>query len=255
MDRLREALSAGSSAFASWVGIGDTLSAEMIGRAGYDCVILDTQHGGVTWDNLCRVAQAMDLSGTPSLVRVGAVDQEQIMRALDLGALGVIVPTVSTAAEALAASEATRYPPRGVRSFGPVRNHYSAQLNAVEPLCFVMIETAQALDNLDAIAAVPNVDGLFVGPVDLALSLGLGPVLEPRDEVFAAIDKVVRACRRHKKISGSASLGLPYARALLDRGVQLIAQGSDLGFIRRGAAVELEMLRTWREEVHTEAPT
>jgi 4-hydroxy-2-oxoheptanedioate aldolase len=255
MDRLREALSAGPSAFASWVGIGDTLSAEMIGRAGYDCVILDTQHGGVTWDNLCRLMQAMDLSGTPSLVRVGGIDQVQIMRALDLGAVGVIVPTVSTEAEARAAADSTRYPPQGVRSFGPVRNHYSVQPTATEPLCFVMIETAEALDNLDAIAAVPNVDGLFVGPVDLALSLGLGPVLQPHDEIFAAIDKIVQVCRRHKKISGSASLGLPYARALLERGVQLIAQGSDLGFIRRGAAAEIETLRTWRKEAGSKVST
>lgn len=246
MDRVRKALQAGLPVFVPWIGIGDTLSAEMVGRAGYDGAILDTQHGGVTWDSLGRLIQALDLTGTPSLVRVGAIDQTQIMRALDLGALGVIVPMVSNAEQARLAAEAVRYPPRGLRSFGPVRSHYGVQPTAFEPLCLVMIETAEAMDNLDAIAAVPGVDGLFIGPVDLGLSLGLGLSFEIRDDVLGAIDTIVQACRRHGKISGSASLGLDYARALFDRGVQIIAQGSDTGFIRNGAAAELATLRSWR---------
>jgi 4-hydroxy-2-oxoheptanedioate aldolase len=160
------------------------------------------------------------------------------MRVLDLGAVGVIVPMVSDAAQAREAAAAMHYPPRGMRSFGSVRNFYGAPGSGAEALCFVMIETAEAMENLESIAATPGVDGLFVGPVDLALSLGLGVVLQTHDKVLQGIERVVRVCRRHQKISGSASLGLPYARALVDRGVQFIAQGSDLGFVRRGAASE-----------------
>jgi 4-hydroxy-2-oxoheptanedioate aldolase len=116
---------------------------------------------------------------------------------------------------------------------------------AFEPLCFVMIETAEAMQNLEAIAAVPGVDGLFVGPVDLAISLGLGPSLEMPKPVLDAIDQVVAACRKHGKISGSACLGLPNTHELMRRGVQYLAQGNDLGWIRRGAAAELEQLRAW----------
>jgi 4-hydroxy-2-oxoheptanedioate aldolase len=250
-DRMRETLNTGLPTFAAWISIGDSFSAELLGGAGYDGLILDAQHGGVTWENMGRMLQAMDLTHTPGMVRVPSTDQAGIMRALDLGAAGVIVPMVSNEAQARVAAEAVRYPPHGLRSFGMVRNHYGVQATSYQPLCFVMIETAEAMTNLDSIASVPGVDGLFIGPVDLALSLGLGPALEMRDEVLASIEQVVSACRRHKKFSGSASLGLPYARALIDRGVQLIAQGSDLGFIRRGAAAELEKLHAWRNECKT----
>jgi 4-hydroxy-2-oxoheptanedioate aldolase len=249
VDKVREAQAAGLPSFGVWVTIGDPLSGEVLGRAGYDCAILDAQHGGITWDNLLSMIQALDLNGTRALVRPPANDQAQIMRALDLGALGVVVPMVSTAEQARLAAEAVRYPPRGVRSFGPVRNYYAAQPATFEPLCFVMIETAEAMENLEAIAATPGVDGLFVGPVDLALSLGLGVALEMGPEVLAAIDRVVEVCARHGKIAGSACLGLPNARALIDRGVRFIAQGNDVGFIRRSAAAELEQLNAWRREL------
>jgi 4-hydroxy-2-oxoheptanedioate aldolase len=248
-DRLRQQFASGAPVFAAWTSIADSFSAELMGRAGYDSLILDVQHGGITWESLGRIIQAVDLNTTPSIVRVASTDQAGIMRALDLGAAGVIVPMVSNEAQALIAAAATRYPPQGLRSFGMVRTHYGLQAPGFQPLCFVMIETAEAIENLEAIAAAPGVDGLFVGPVDLALSLGLGPVLEMREEVLAQIAKVATACRRHNKVSGSASIGLPYARALLDRGVQFIAQGSDLAFVRRGAAAELEKLHAWREEM------
>jgi 4-hydroxy-2-oxoheptanedioate aldolase len=239
-------LTGGVASFAAWLSIGDTFSAELLGRAGYDALILDAQHGGTNWENMGRVIQAVDLTGTPAFVRVPSIDSVGIMRALDLGAAGVIVPMVSNKSDAQAVAAAMRYPPQGLRSFGMIRNHYGVDAKSFHPLCFVMIETAEAIVNLDAIAAISGVDGLFVGPVDLGLSLGMGPVLEIRDELLAHVERVVSVCQRHKKISGCASLGLPYARALLSRGVQFIAQGSDMAFIRRGAAAELEQLHGWR---------
>jgi 4-hydroxy-2-oxoheptanedioate aldolase len=245
-DKVREAVKAGRPSFACWMTLADPLAAEAMGRAGYDSVILDAQHGGVTWDNLLGALQALDLGGTRAFVRVGGVDPAQIMRAMDLGALGVIVPMVSTAEQARISAQAIRYPPHGIRSFGMVRNYYSVQPMAFEPLCMVMIETAEALLNLDEIAATPGVDGLFVGPMDLALSLGLKPTMEMPAAVLDAIARVVAACRKHGKISGSASLGLPNAQALIEHGVQYIAQGNDLAFLRKAAANELEQLRSFK---------
>ena len=245
MDNIREAAAAGQTTFGSWVSLSDPVSIEMMGKAGFDWVILDTQHGGINWDNLLPAIQALDLGGTRALVRVGWTDSMQIMRALDLGALGVVVPMVSTAAQALLAAQATRYPPHGIRSFGPVRNYYGSTGSTTEPLCFVMIETAEAMENLDAIAATPGVDGLFVGPVDLALSLGLGAALQMPEQVLAAIDKVVAVCRRHGKIAGSAALGAPNAKNLMERGMQFLTLGSDAGFVRRGAAADVELARQW----------
>ncbi|MFV8817879.1 HpcH/HpaI aldolase family protein [Haliea sp. E17] len=243
MATLPERLQAGESAFATWMAIANNISAEMIGAGGYDCAVIDTQHGGPTWDSLGGLIQAMDLNRTPSLVRVGGVDQVQIMRALDLGAAGVVVPMVSTVEQAQHAAEAMRYPPDGLRSFGKVRNYYGKEAVQAQPLCFVMIETAEGMQNLDAIAAVDGIDGLFVGPVDLGLGLGLGPVLEMHDEVLAAIGRIALACRQHGRISASASLGNDYTRALLELGVQLVVQGSDLGFIRRGMAEDVKNFR------------
>lgn len=249
MDSIRAATAAGATTFGTWVTFADPVAAELIGRVGFDWVILDTQHGAIGWDHLTSAIQALALGGTPALVRTGWNDPMQIMRAMDLGAVGVIVPMVSTPEQARAAAEATRYPPAGIRSFGPVRSHYSASEGTrPEPLCFVMIETAEALENLDAIAATPGVDGLFVGPVDLALSLGLGPALVMPDRVLEAIDTVVETCVRHGVIAGCPSLGLHNAKRLSERGVRFITLGSDAGFIRRGAAADIAEARAWADE-------
>jgi 4-hydroxy-2-oxoheptanedioate aldolase len=249
MDPVRKALAENGAAFGSWVALGDPLCAEAIGRIGYDFVILDAQHGGINFDNMLGVLQALDLGATRALVRVPWLDQAQIMRAMDLGALGVVVPMVSTPAQAREAAEAIRYPPNGARSFGLVRNYYGVQPMAFDPLCFVMLETAEGLENVDAIAATPGVDGLFIGPADLGISLGHGLVLEPKAEVFAAIDRIVEACRRHGKICGAAAMGMAYARLLLEHGVQFVAQGHELSFVRAGAAAELSQLQAWRKEL------
>jgi 4-hydroxy-2-oxoheptanedioate aldolase len=246
VDEVRKAIAAGRPAFAAWMSLADPLAADALARAGYDCIIPDAQHGGITWENLLPALLALDLHQARAVVRVPWLDQAQIMRAFDLGAMGVIVPMVSTPAQAKLAADACRYPPQGIRSFGPVRNYYAAQPASFEPLCLVMIETAEAMQNLDAIAATPGVDGLFVGPVDLGLSLGLGISLQMGPEVLGAIDEVVAACRRHGKISGSASLGLANAAELAGRGVQFIAQGADLGFLRSRAAEEIAALRAIR---------
>ncbi len=248
MDKIREAVAAGRPSFGAWVALGDNVAAEIMGKAGYDWVILDTQHGGISWDQVLPVMQALDLGGTRALVRVGWTNPMQIMRALDLGALGVIVPMVSTAAQARIAVEATRYPPHGIRSFGPVRNYYAAPgAPAPEPLCFVMIATAEAMDNLEEIAATPGVDGLFVGPIDLALSLGLGAALVMPEQVLAAAQRVAETCRRHRIISGCAALGMANAQALAQAGIQFLPISNDVGMLRRAAAADIAQARSWQQ--------
>jgi 4-hydroxy-2-oxoheptanedioate aldolase len=233
---VRQANADGRPAIGSWVAIGNGVSAELMGRAGLDFVALDGQHGGIDWHNMVDTLRAVELGGTQTLVRVPWCTADYIMRTLDLGAGGVIVPMVSNAEQAAMAAQACRYPPHGNRSFGKVRSYYSADGETIEPLCFVMIETAEAMDNLDAIAGTPGVDGLFVGPVDLALSLGLGLALQMSDAVFEACSKVIDAANRHGIIPGCAALGNDNARRLADMGMRFIAIGSDSGFVRAGAA-------------------
>lgn len=245
MDKIRTAAAEGRATWGSWVTIGDTLSAELMGRAGFDWLILDGQHGGVNAGNMLPLLQAAALGGTPALVRVTWNDPSQIMRALDLGAAGVVVPMISTAAQAHAAMQSVRYPPAGIRSYGRVRNYYGpAEEGEMEPLCFVMIETAEALENLDAIAATPGIDGFFIGPVDLAISMGFGPTMSPPAEVMQAIGRIADAAKRAGIICGAATLGPDNAKAVLDMGVGFLTLGSDAGFLRRGAAEEVARARS-----------
>jgi len=246
MDKVRQMSAAGKPSFGSWASIGNGVSAELMGRAGLDFVALDAQHGGIDWHNIADTLRAVELGGTQTLVRVPWCTADYIMRVLDLGAGGVIVPMVSNAAQAQIAAQACRYPPDGNRSFGKVRSYYTADGDPIDPLCFVMIETAEAMDNLEEIAATAGVDGLFVGPVDLALSLGLGPALQIPQEVFDAIAKVIEACQRHNVIPGSAALGADNAGELVRMGMQFLALGADSGFVRAGAAGIVETARTLR---------
>ena len=246
MGKVREALAAGRPSYGSWVTLDSAMAAEVMGRAGFDWLILDGQHGAVDAGNMLSLIQAVELGGTPAIVRVGWNDESQIMRALDLGAYGVIVPMVSTVQEAQRAAAAVRYPPAGIRSFGKVRSYYGPSGEGTpEPLCLVMIETAEALQNLEEIAATPGVDGLFVGPIDLAISLGQGPAMPMTPEVLAAVSDVIAVCRKHGKISGSATLGADNARALVTMGLTFVPLGADTGFVRRGAAAELAAARDW----------
>ena len=238
MNRIRQALAEGRPTFGAWSILPGPLPAELLGGAGFDWVILDAQHGGVVVGDLVPMLQAVQLGGTPAVVRVPWTDPPTIMRVLDFGAAGVLVPMVNTAAEAAAAASATRYPPDGIRSYGQTRSTYlsTAEANA-DVVLLVMIETAEALDNLDAIAATPGVDGLFVGPVDLGLSLGL-----PLDftgaapPVVDATDRVVAAAERAGKFAGTITAGPEHAAELVRRGVRFLTLGADVGYLRAGIA-------------------
>jgi 4-hydroxy-2-oxoheptanedioate aldolase len=245
---IREKLAKGGSIFGTWATVPSTIAAELLAGAGYDFIIVDTQHGGIAGDSLLPLLQTIDGKGVPALVRTTWTDQPQIMRALDLGAAGVVVPMVSTPEQAALAAQACRYPPHGIRSFGPVRSYYSADGSAVAPLCIVMAETAEALANIDAIAATPGVDGILIGPMDLALSMGFSVQegLAVPDKVLEATSTIVAACRKHNILSASAAIGLANGKELVRRGVQLIAASADSLFIRAGAAADLKEMRGWQ---------
>ncbi|MCB2077305.1 MAG: hypothetical protein KDE55_06350 [Novosphingobium sp.] len=247
IDRIRQAQANGLPSFGSWISIADGNSAEIMAQAGFDWLILDMQHGGIDAHSCAGILRAVELSGIQALVRVPGNDQAQIMRALDLGAAGVIVPMVCDANQARHAAEAVRYPPAGIRSFGKVRSYYSEDRAPLDPLCFVMVETADAIANLDEIAATPGVDGLFVGPVDLSLSLGLGLSMNLEDPVLEAIDQTVAACGKYGKIAGCPAFSPESAQVLVRHGVTFVTIGADIGFVRRGAAEMAALAGNLRE--------
>jgi 4-hydroxy-2-oxoheptanedioate aldolase len=255
-NRIRQAWAAGRPSFGGWSVLPGSLPAELMGRAGFDWVIIDTQHGGIVPGDLVPMIQALELSGTTPVVRIPWTDAPTIMRVLDFGARGVIVPMVNTGADARAAAAAVRYPPQGIRSFGPTRAAHASPAAANDDVVLlVMIETTLGLENVAEIAATPGVDGLFVGPVDLGLSMGL-----PLDwtgsspEILAAVDRVVAACARAGCLAGTVSSSAEHAAELLQRGVSFITLGADAGYVMAGVARDTATLAALRAAGSHAAP-
>lgn len=171
-----------ADAVGGWLQLPSPVVAEVVGTVGFDAVCIDTQHGLIGDDTVLGMLQALTASGTRTLVRVPGHGAEPIGRALDRGADGVIVPLVDTAEQASAAVAACRFPPDGgVRSFGPIRPSWLGRDRLAPGRCVVMVETATAVTNLDAILGVEGVDAVFVGPSDLALAHGM-PVAAQHDD-------------------------------------------------------------------------
>jgi 4-hydroxy-2-oxoheptanedioate aldolase len=243
-----------SVTFGAWQSLGNSVAAENLARQGFDWIVIDTQHGSIEWEQVAGVIQGIDGSGVGALIRTGWNSPRLIMRALDLGAIGVVVPMISTTEDAVRARDAARYPPAGNRSFGPIRRYYSLDAAPPEVAVLLMIETAEGLHNVEAIAATPGIDGLFIGPADLALSLGL-PLTAIFDRtVFAAVDRIVAACQKNGIIAGAASFHEESARELLNRGVTLLTLGSDLGYMLRGSRQDIEFMSQFRKSQSIEVP-
>lgn len=248
--RLRSAIINGG-AYGIWTSIPDLSVGELVAGLPYDYVCVDLQHGVTTFSELPALAQAMRAAGNAPLVRVPWKDPAQIMRALDSGASGVVVPMVSSADEARAAVGACRFPPIGVRSWGPMWGYVRSD-GALPPaeqdagvLCIVMIETAAAIEQLDAILATEGLDGIYIGPNDLALACGFGRGTYRDDPgVAALIQKIVDACRAAGVPAGLHCSDPEMGRDWIARGASMVTIAQDAGLIADGA---LEALRQARE--------
>ncbi len=247
MNPIRTVLEGNGVTLGSWYGIRCNLIAERFGSVGFDWVIVDLQHGTASWDGLLSLLQSLQLGGTWSLVRVGSHDPAEIGRALDIGAVGVVVPLVSTPEQARRVVDAMKYPPHGTRSIGQARNVLEGNPLEHDPFCVVMIETVEGLNNLDAIVATPGVDCVLMGGADLAVSMGL-----PQEQIFStqsppaieeAMDKLVTACERHGKVAGNAAMNSADAKALITRGVRFIPVSAATLFLTSAAQSELSACR------------
>lgn len=233
MNLVRDRLTSSSALFGAFCSVPDAFSAEVLGHAGFDWVCVDLQHGIIGKDDLVGILQALEVSGTPTLVRVPWNDPASIMRVLDAGADGVIVPMVNSAREAKLAVAACRYPPDGIRSWGPTRaslgrTDYTVNTANREVICAVMIETREAIEALDEILAVPGVNAAFIGPSDLAISHGIAPSLRAEDpDVAQLIMRVRDACLRHHVIPAIFTSGQEAAVRWQQEGFRLLTVGSD----------------------------
>jgi 2-dehydro-3-deoxyglucarate aldolase/4-hydroxy-2-oxoheptanedioate aldolase len=244
-------LRAGELLYGTLLTFGPTEVADLLAGAGFDWLFVDAEHGALEPRDVLLILQAV-AGRTPCLVRVPALDEAWIKRALDAGADGIIVPQVSTAEQAERAVRLAHYPPRGTRGLGTARaNRYglglAGQLDRAweQVTVVVQAETAEAVRNIEAIARVPDLDAVFVGPFDLSASLGHAGDLD-HPEVRVAIDRVAAACAGAGVPSGIFAPGAAGLRGRPAQGFTLLAAGVDSALL--GGAAE-SLLRDLRREV------
>ena len=232
----RAQLVAGDTLYGAWSTVPSPLSVRLLAAAGVDYVVVDLQHGGATEHDLPGLTSAIRLAGATPIGRVRHAHPADIGRALDLGCEGVIVPNVNSAAQAREAARACRYPPAGYRSGG------GAMAGAAEPFCIIMVESPDAVADLEATLAEDGVDGIYVGPRDLSYSLGCP--LDPDDPVLGpALDQIRSACAAAGKPVGIHASDGETARRHRDGGCSLITAATDALAISRHAAAELATAR------------
>jgi 4-hydroxy-2-oxoheptanedioate aldolase len=247
--RLREFLAERRTAHGGWCMISSPFAAEVLSAAGCDWLCIDLQHGLIDEDAMRGMVQAAAIRGTPVLVRVPWNEPGAIMRALDAGAEGVIVPMVNSVDEARAAAGASRYPPLGFRSWGPLRSGmaqpgFNPALGNEQTLCIVMIETREAVEAVDEILDVPGVDGVLVGPNDLAISHAGDNAGAGTSELdVEMIERVAAACARRGLVAGISCTGPEDARRWEQAGYSLLGLPSDAGLLGDAMVAQLAAAR------------
>ena len=249
-NRLRTLWKTGGAAVNGWLAIPNGFSAETMAHQGWDSLTIDLQHGVVDYQSMIPMLQAISTTDTVPVVRVPWLEPSALMKALDAGAYGVICPMISTADEAARLVAYTHYAPRGTRSFGPVRAllyggaDYAQHANDTI-VTFAMIETAQALDNLDDILSVEGLDAVYIGPSDLSLALGCRPVFDDVDPPVAqAIDHVLERAKAHGLVAGIHNTGPEAALKRIAAGFQFVTVSSDARLIAAGAQQVMAAMRS-----------
>ena len=228
---------------------GSAFGVELLCVARPDYVCVDLQHGLADLEALIPMLAAAEAAGATPLVRVPRNDPADVGKVLDAGARGIIVPLVNDASEAARAARACRYPPEGNRSYGPVRA--SVVLGTTDPVsldravsCIVMVETREGLENVEEIAATPGVDGIYVGPSDLALSLGLPPTLDVVEPVHVeAVARIKDACKHHGITVGIHTASAEVSKKHSGAGFDMITTGTDSTLLADAARMRLETVR------------
>ncbi len=242
-NRIKAMWREGRPAVAGWISSGSTYIAEAMAQAGYDALVIDMQHGmGIDFSQTAYCLQAISTTDTVPFVRVPWNRPEYMQYVLDAGAYGIIVPLVNSYEEAVQAGRACRYQPLGHRSGGPNRVRFYGGPDYVEHandeiICLVMIETITAVERLDEIAKAPGIDGFYIGPGDLALSLGMLPgpdaVADPRH--IEACQRVVDVARANGLIPCHHGSGPEEALRRFEQGFMMCQVGSDVGMVIAGA--------------------
>ena len=225
--------------------------AYLLAQCGFDYLIFDNEHGAFSHETVSDMIAASRGAGIDVIVRIPEIRREAILKPLDSGAAGLLVPQVNTAEEAAEIVRHAKYPPWGARGAATRRAHnryantaaptFLQQMNE-RTFIAVQAETVEAIENIDAIAAVEGIDAVFCGPFDLSISLGIpGEVNHPRE--VEAVDKMVAACKRHGKASGILMFEPAHLKPWIDKGMRFVAYSSDVNMIADAASAALTQLR------------
>jgi 4-hydroxy-2-oxoheptanedioate aldolase len=252
-NHVKQRLRAGRACFGSLLNFGDPLVAELMASVGFDWLLADTEHGPIDLATLATMFATITRYPCAPLVRVHALDEENVKRVLDAGAWGVLAPNIRTREEAELLVRACKYPPEGVRSLGAGRFALSFKTDAPtyfqrandEILVIAQIEHVDAVENIDAILSVPGVDACYVGPNDWCASAGLAPSLEPPHPEFEdAMQKVLAAARRHGVAAGIHCLKPETVNRRIREGWTLVGMVNDQRFLLGAAKAARDAVKT-----------
>ena len=249
-NKVKEMMKAGKPVINGWLQIPSTVSAEVMAHQGWDSLTIDMQHGLVDYTNALPMLQTISSTDVTPLARVNWNEPGQIMKILDAGAYGIICPMVSNKKEAENFVKACMYPPKGYRSYGPIRGlvyggpDYADEANN-EILKFAMIETKESLENLDEIMSAPGLDGIYIGPADLSLALGQKPSFDKPegDPVYEVIMKILDHAKKNNIIAGIQNGQPEYAEKMIKKGFQLVTIGSDQRYMTAASKTAISKLK------------
>ena len=248
-NKVRSIWKSGGAVINGWLGIPSSVSAENMAQAGWDALTVDLQHGHVDYQMAVTMLQAVSTTPTIPFARVPWLEPGTIMKLLDAGAYGIICPMINTRAECETFVGACRYAPAGYRSFGPVRatwyggaDYYTHANDTM--IAMAMIETKQAVENLDEILSVPGLDALYIGPNDLAITLGCAPSGVPTDPiVLNAIKTIVAGAKRHGIYAGIHCGSTAMAKQMIGLGFQFLTLMADNAFLAAAAKSAVAEMR------------
>lgn len=242
MKNLKERIQSGEVVHGCWINLGSLASTEIIGRAGFDWVLIDLEHGAGDEAIMYNQLQVLEGTGATPIVRIDNITRPNVQHILDAGAKGIMFPQIHTAEEADLAARMMYYPPKGIRGMAKMVRATGFGKNAAEYFSslektvvgVIQVETLDAIKNIDAIAAQPGVDVLFVGPSDLTMALGIfGQLDHPHYQ--DAIREVAKAAGKHGKATGVLLLDMKEYPMYFDLGYRFLASGADGSFVAKGA--------------------
>ena len=248
---LKKKFAQGKAVINGWLQIPNSFSAEVMANEQWDSLTIDMQHGVVDYLSALQMLQSISTTNVVPLARVNWNEPGQIMKILDAGCYGIICPVVSNRKEAENFVNACLYPPKGYRSFGPIRGRIlykdSDYVNHAnnEVLKFAMIETKEALNNLDDIMKTPGLNGVYIGPADLSLAIGENPSFDKpeNDPTYKVIMKILEHAKKNKIVPGIHNMSPEYAEKMINKGFQFVTVMSDQRFISGGAKLTLSKLK------------